>query len=65
MRIPRDAKPYEVAILEKLLLGWSQKQVKNYLHYEQPSSVSRVYTKYVALFANTHNNPDEERDVAA
>lgn len=44
--------PHEVAILEKLLMGWPQKRVARYYHYEHVSSVSRVKTKYEHLLVN-------------
>lgn len=49
-QIPAEAKPHEVPILEKLLLGWSQKQIQKHLHYTCSSTVSRVQTKYAHLF---------------
>lgn len=61
MRIPRDASPHEVAILEKLLLGWSQKQVGNYLHYKSRNSVSKVYRDYVYLFVTQGGHEDEDK----
>lgn len=47
MTFPRDARPHEIAILEKLLLGWEPKAVKRFFHYTTHSTVYRVKTKYI------------------
>lgn len=47
--IPRSARPHEVAILEKLLMGWEPKRVASWFHYEEPSPVYKVKTKYLHI----------------
>jgi len=48
--IPPDAKPHEVAILEKLLAGMKPFAVQKVLHYEDTTSIYRVKAKYSFLF---------------
>jgi hypothetical protein len=49
MKFPRDAQPHEIAILEKLLIGWAPKVIQHYYRYEKPSSVYRVRSKYTSF----------------
>lgn len=50
LNIPRAAKPHEVAILEKLLLGWEAKRVASYYHYEDNTPIYKVKKKYISIF---------------
>lgn len=50
--IPKDARPHEVAILEKLLAGNKPLAVALLLHYEDTTTVYRVRAKYKYVFVN-------------
>jgi len=44
--IPKEAKPHEVAILERWILGLNTKQIAYELHYKHTQPVRRVITKW-------------------
>lgn len=46
MRIPREAKPHEVAILMLWLQGKNAKQIAYELHYRHSQPVRRVITRW-------------------
>lgn len=50
MKIPKEARPHEVAILLLLLQGKNTKQIAYELHYKKTQPVRRVITKYMGAF---------------
>ncbi len=63
--IPRQARPHEVAILEKLFLGWEPKRVASWFHYGDTTPVYKVKMKYITVVVKREVCPEAHPDERA